>query len=144
MPLTLDRTGLARFWGGSVGWRVGPGCVGVCVVSVFAGSRHTEPQASLSEVTGTCVPAWPSLCSCSPHPGRLSGSQTAATASRRQEGCLPSSPPPSSASGAGGTSPTCPCSLTHHPGLPDWTAGSLALPMAAFVSLKSESPPLVL
>lgn len=85
------------------------GCVWL---RVFAGSRHTEPQSfSLSKVTGTCVPAWPSLGSCSPHPGDLSGSQTTAVASRRQERSLPCSPPPSPASGAGGISLTCPCSL---------------------------------
>lgn len=108
-------------------------CGWVCGFSVwlrvFAGSRHTEPQTvSLSKFTGMCVPAWPSLCSYSLYPGELPGSRPRATASRRQGRSLPSSPAPSPASGAGGTSPIPPCSLTRHPGLSDCAVGNLTLP----------------
>lgn len=114
--------------------RLGLWVCGSVWLHVFAGSRPTEPQAfSLSKFTGTCVLAWPSLCSCSPHPREPPGSQPMAIASWRPGRRLPCSPAPSPASGAGGTSPILPCSLTHQLGLSNGAAENLASPMTAFM-----------
>lgn len=105
-------------------WVCGCVCGYVCLQGAGIQNRKPFPfqssRACVSPRGPLCVAAHRTLGSfqgLSQRPLPLGGRDGAA-----------SSPAPSPASGAGGTSPIAPCSSTRHPGLSNCAVGSLTLP----------------